>query len=72
MALAFLQDTFPAGVTKFVKIASTRSEMIALGDNGFFYGWQWKNDELGSMTKHHYSVKLLSDVSDYMKSVLSL
>lgn len=54
---------FPTGVTKFVKIAAMSSELIALGDNGFFYSWSWKNDGHGSMTAHPFGIKLLTSVS---------
>lgn len=39
------------------------SELIALGDNGFFYSWSWKNDGHGSLTAHPFSTKLLTNVS---------
>lgn len=45
-----------------MKIASMSSELIALGDNGFFYGWSWNNDGNGSLTVHPLCIKLLSDV----------
>lgn len=57
---------FPTGVTKFVKIASMSSELIALGDNGFFYSWSWKNDGHGSMTAHPFGTKLLIGVSFHL------
>lgn len=66
------QDAFPTGVTKFVKIAAMRSELIALGDNGFFYSWLWKNEGHGSLTAHPYSTQLLSNVSSVQVSIISL
>uniref|UniRef100_A0A8R1XPM3 UBR-type domain-containing protein n=1 Tax=Onchocerca volvulus TaxID=6282 RepID=A0A8R1XPM3_ONCVO len=62
-------DMFPTGVTKFVKIAAMSSELIALGDNGFFYSWSWKNDGHGSMTAHPFGIKLLTSSPDEEKFV---
>ncbi|MCP9265011.1 E3 ubiquitin-protein ligase UBR5 [Dirofilaria immitis] len=62
-------DMFPTGVTKFVKIAAMNSELIALGDNGFFYNWSWKNDGHGSMTAHPFGTKLLTNAPDEEKFV---
>ncbi|KAK6113483.1 E3 ubiquitin ligase EDD family protein [Brugia pahangi] len=62
-------DMFPTGVTKFVKIAAMNSELIALGDNGFFYSWSWKNDGHGSMTAHPFGTKLLTNAPDEEKFV---
>lgn len=61
---------FPIGVMKFVKIAAMSSELIALGDNGFFYSWSWKNDGHGSMTAHPFGTKLLTGVSLLYKVIL--
>ncbi|VDO72163.1 unnamed protein product [Onchocerca flexuosa] len=60
---------FPTGVTKFVKIAAMSSELIALGDNGFFYSWSWKNDGHGSMTAHPFGIKLLTSAPDEEKFI---
>ncbi|KAL3990385.1 HECT-domain (ubiquitin-transferase) family protein [Acanthocheilonema viteae] len=62
-------DMFPTGVTKFVKIAAMSSELIALGDNGFFYSWSWKNDGHGSMTAHPFGTKLLTGAPDEEKFI---
>ncbi|CAG9532205.1 unnamed protein product [Cercopithifilaria johnstoni] len=62
-------DMFPTGVTKFVKIAAMSSELIALGDNGFFYSWSWRNDGHGSMTAHPFGTKLLIGAPDEEKFI---
>ncbi|VDN04928.1 unnamed protein product [Thelazia callipaeda] len=62
-------DTFPTGVTKFIKIASMSSELVALADNGFFYGWNWKKNEQGSLTPHPFACKLLSSAVQEEKFV---
>lgn len=57
------QDSFPIGVSKFTKIVAMHSELVALADNGFIYGWAWDNDGNGSMTAHPFGVMILANVS---------
>ncbi|VDD85214.1 unnamed protein product [Enterobius vermicularis] len=63
------QCPFPVGVTKFIKIAAMHSELLALGDNGFFYGWTWKGQNSGSLALHPLSRRLLLNAPSHEKFI---
>uniref|UniRef100_A0A915CIQ6 E3 ubiquitin-protein ligase UBR5 n=3 Tax=Parascaris univalens TaxID=6257 RepID=A0A915CIQ6_PARUN len=63
------EDSFPVGVSKFTKIVAMHSELVALADNGFIYGWAWDNDGSGSMTAHPFGVMILANAPNEEKFV---
>ncbi|KHN70778.1 E3 ubiquitin-protein ligase UBR5 [Toxocara canis] len=62
-------DAFPTGVTKFTKIVAMHSELVALADNGFIYGWAWDNTGNGSMTVHPFGRMILANAPNEEKFV---
>uniref|UniRef100_A0A914LF91 Ubiquitin-like domain-containing protein n=1 Tax=Meloidogyne incognita TaxID=6306 RepID=A0A914LF91_MELIC len=53
---------FPDDVTKFVKIVSMQSELIALADNGKIYGWSWEIDSKPDNSPHVANDILFSSI----------
>nr|AZA04905.1 E3 ubiquitin-protein ligase [Anisakis simplex] len=53
-------DKLPYGVTKFTKIVSMHSELIALADDGFIYGWSWKSSN-GTVAQHPFAKAILAN-----------
>nr|CAD2175753.1 unnamed protein product [Meloidogyne enterolobii] len=55
---------FPDDVTKFVKIVSMQSELIALADNGKIYGWSWEIDSKPGNSPHVANDILFSSIEE--------
>ncbi|KAI1718350.1 HECT-domain (ubiquitin-transferase) domain-containing protein [Ditylenchus destructor] len=54
----------PAGVKKFLKIASMNTELIALADDGRIYSWKWEKNCKPSNVPHSVNSKILEQSSE--------